>query len=66
MNWKKYPDEMPPEDDRGFLVVNINVTMIPIKAYWDTERRAFISLETSGTAHALSITHGMDMPGCPD
>ena len=45
-----------PNDDENVLCINENISMCPIKAYFDGESKLFISLETLCT-HPIAATH---------
>lgn len=64
MKWINYLKDIP-EPDQSVLVINKPISTVPIKAFYDAENDAFISLEAYGTPHALSITHWMPLPKPP-
>ncbi len=59
-NWKNSSAYLP-EDDQNVLCINKDLPMEAIKAYYDKEFDAFISLESINLT-PLKITHWMPFP----
>lgn len=50
-----------PKEDEIVLVINENVDMLPIKAYWNEETKEFLSVDTMYLM-PIAVTHWIKMP----
>jgi hypothetical protein len=64
MDWIKVEDCVF-KDDENLFVININVDMLPIKAFYDDLSRCFLCLEVFAVTIPISVTRVMKIPNLP-